>query len=73
MSSKILILSLKMLNLPYFTQTKNFLKNLKQSFQTIFNACHQVQYQKNLMMKFKEFKNNDIGPENPAFTPFYAY
>ena len=35
------------------------------------NACHLVQFQKYLMLRFREeFKNNDFGPKNAPFTPF---
>ena len=37
-------------------------------FYPLFNACHQIQFQKNLDNRFSEkFKNVDFGPKNVPF------
>ena len=45
------------------TQTVNFTE--------FFNACHQLQFQKNLINRFREnFKKTDLELKNEPFTPF---
>ena len=40
-------------------------------FYPLLNACHQVQFQKNLMHRLEEkFKNIDKGPKNDSFPLF---
>ena len=43
----------------------NFLKMSKESFKTIFNACHQIQFQKKSKMLI-------LGPKNDQFPSFWA-
>ena len=58
--------------LPHFGHNKKLLKSLVR-LNHFFNACHQVQYQKNLMNRFIEkFKSVDFGPKNDTCTTFLA-
>ena len=36
---------------------------------SLINACRKVQFQTNLMNRYKEFKNVDFGPKNALNTP----
>lgn len=43
-------------------------------FKQIFTGCHQVQLQKNLILRFrKNFKNIEFGAKNDPFAPFGHY
>ena len=47
-----------------------FLKLQNSCFKQIFNASHQVHFQKNLMKRFrKKFQNVDFGPKNASTYP----
>ena len=40
---------------------------------SLFNVCHQVQFQKILMDRFREkFESIDSGPKNVPFLPFFS-
>ena len=63
-SSKVLILDPKMAHFSYFLHNKNFLAKSKTITYPIFDICHLVQFQKNLMNRSREkFKNVDLGPK----------
>ena len=48
------------------------LKTRNSQFYLVFTASHRVQYQKNLLNRFREkFKKVDFGPKNSSFTPFW--
>ena len=49
-----MILDLKCYIYPILRTLKFFLKSPKESFQTVFNACHLVQFQKILMKSYRE-------------------
>ena len=41
-------------------------------FSPLFNACYQIQFQKNLMKRFSEkLKSVDFGPHNETFALFW--
>ena len=53
MPSKKFIWAPKMPHLPQSVHSKDFLCKTKSQFKPLFNACHQVQFQKNLTYRFK--------------------
>ena len=58
----------------FWNKNTSFLKNPNSPFQPIFNACNQVQFQKNLMKRFREsFESDDVEPKSDQFTQFWAY
>ena len=53
----------------YLGHNKNFPWKSKSHFYPLINDCNQVQFQKNLMKRFREkFKNLGLGPKNRLFT-----
>ena len=67
-----MILGPKMTHFLHFGHNKIFLKLQNCHFYQFFNTCHQVQYQKIIMYRFREkLKYVDFGPKNDRFTPFY--
>ena len=55
---------------PYFE--KNIPENPKQPLYPLFHTCHQIQFEKNPMNKFRKAHFVDFGPKDTPFTPFWA-
>ena len=57
--------------LHFWAQNILLVKNPNSPFYLLFNACHQVQFQKNLTkISTENFKIVDLGPKNDRFIAF---